>query len=125
MFKGVSAFFVGIVCIGIMAALFFSWTPLGSQEIEGIQGRYFLPVLPIVLLLLQNNIIYIRHRNIDKYLILSVGYLQCLVAFFVTLTAIGRCILYYSIGTSLRCFGLPEHCLLSIESFEKGLCLLW
>lgn len=89
-FKGVSAFFVGIVCIGIMAALFFSWTPLGSQEIEGIQGRYFLPVLPIVLLLLQNNIIYIRHRNIDKYLILSVGYLQCLVAFFVTLTAIGR-----------------------------------
>lgn len=89
-FKGITAIFVGLICLGIMAGLFLSWTPLGSSEIDGLQGRYFIPILPVVLLLFQNNMIYIKHSNIDGYLILFSGYLQCLVAFFVTLTAIGR-----------------------------------
>ena len=40
-----------IASIGIPAMLL-SWTNLGSTEIDGIQGRYFLPVVPLFLILL-------------------------------------------------------------------------
>ncbi len=33
-----------LTCLG----LFLWWTPLGSRYIEGIQGRYFLPLLPLL-----------------------------------------------------------------------------
>lgn len=32
-----------------------SWTPEGSRTLEGIQGRYFLPVLPLIILLLSKH----------------------------------------------------------------------
>lgn len=78
-----------LVVIGVMAALFFSWTTVGNGEIEGIQGRYFLPILPLVLLCMQNETIVLK-KNIDKYLLLGATYLHCLVVFFATLTAITR-----------------------------------
>lgn len=73
---------VGLVGILVMLALF-TCTGVGSDEIWGIQGRYFLPVLPLFLLMLQNDVIVIR-KNLDKYLILFVGYLDCMAAFFYT-----------------------------------------
>ena len=36
----------------IFAALYVSWTPVGQRVIEGVQGRYFLPLLPMLALLL-------------------------------------------------------------------------
>ena len=39
-------FFV-VSCL-IYAAMFLSWTPLNSLHIEGVQGRYFLPILPLL-----------------------------------------------------------------------------
>lgn len=36
----------------IAVSLFLTWTPIGSPAIEGIQGRYFLPLLPPLLLML-------------------------------------------------------------------------
>lgn len=36
----------------IAVSLFLTWTPIGSLAIEGIQGRYFLPLLPPLLLML-------------------------------------------------------------------------
>lgn len=78
-----------LVVVGVMAALFFSWTTVGNREIEGIQGRYFLPILPLALLCMQNETIVLE-KNIDKYLLLGATYLHCLVVFFATLTAITR-----------------------------------
>jgi len=39
----------------ICTALYLSWTPLGDSTIGGIQGRYFIPLVPLFLLLLYRN----------------------------------------------------------------------
>ncbi len=47
------------VFLGIFLPLFFvfwlTWTPAGSGQIEGIQGRYFIPIVPLLFLLLYND----------------------------------------------------------------------
>ncbi len=36
------------ICLLIFTSLFLQWTPVGGGIIEGVQGRYFLPILPLV-----------------------------------------------------------------------------
>ena len=49
---------LGIVIIMIIGLIFCSlyvqWTQIESSEIQGIQGRYFIPIMPIILLLLSD-----------------------------------------------------------------------
>lgn len=40
--------------IAISATLYLTWTPNCAETVEGIQGRYFLPILPLLLLGLSN-----------------------------------------------------------------------
>ena len=65
---GVAALTAAFICVGMLLV----WTPTDSYAIEGVQGRYFTPILPLVLLSLQtseleldskwdNSIIYINH----------------------------------------------------------------
>lgn len=45
--------FALLACLSmIFAALYVSWTPVGQRIVEGVQGRYFLPLLPLLALLL-------------------------------------------------------------------------
>ena len=44
-----------LVMLLTAGAMLLSWTTRNSAIIEGIQGRYFLPVLPLFLLLLRNG----------------------------------------------------------------------
>ncbi len=37
----------------ICTSLYVQWTPVGAATIDGIQGRYFLPLIPIALLLIK------------------------------------------------------------------------
>jgi uncharacterized membrane protein len=39
-----------LVCLGVSASQYIVWTPVGAAQMEGIQGRYFLPVALILLL---------------------------------------------------------------------------
>lgn len=39
----------------ILTALYVWWNPLASKQIEGPQGRYFIPLLPLFFLLLRNG----------------------------------------------------------------------
>ena len=61
-----------ILCFATVVAtlliMLLSWTPLGSPVVEGVQGRYFLPVLPLILVALRNKKIMLQH-NIDHILI--------------------------------------------------------
>jgi len=41
----------------ISAALYITWTPVGQDHIEGIQGRYFIPIIPLFLLVLHTHAI--------------------------------------------------------------------
>lgn len=63
---------VAAVCAVIFALLLGSmmiaWTPLSSPVILGVQGRYFLPLLPIALLLIRNRKLALN-QNIDDYVI--------------------------------------------------------
>lgn len=38
----------------IFTSLYVQWTTVGKESIRGIQGRYFLPILPLMMLLLGN-----------------------------------------------------------------------
>ena len=46
--------FAGVFLL-VEIAMFTNWTPLGDDTVAGVQGRYFLPVLPILLLLVRNS----------------------------------------------------------------------
>ncbi len=64
----------GLLLLATLGALFFvclTWTPLRNTTIWGLQGRYFLPVLPLVLLMIQNKGITLR-SNIERPLLLTV-----------------------------------------------------
>ena len=72
--------FVILCTIGIYTALYIVWTPqiagkIGSNEITGVQGRYFLPLIMPLLLLLCN--IRIRDNKFfkivrDNYLLIPI-----------------------------------------------------
>lgn len=39
----------------IMALVYLSWTPVGKNVIEGVQGRYFIPIAPLFFFLFYNQ----------------------------------------------------------------------
>lgn len=53
-----------LLCIG--------WTPAGSPFIQGVQGRYFIPILPLVMLAVRNNTLVLK-KDIDRCLVLAGG----------------------------------------------------
>lgn len=83
----------GLLCLGMfvltLLGLWMGWTPRSYEFIEGVQGRYFLPFLPMVLLLFRNRIIVMK-KNCDCGLILSLFMLQIFVVLQVFSTVIGR-----------------------------------
>ena len=46
--------FLAVYC-GVMLALWLDFTSAGSEVIEGVQGRYFIPALPLLLLALKGK----------------------------------------------------------------------
>lgn len=65
------------VAICTEVGLFISWTPIDSSIIEGVQGRYFLPILPALLLLFRNSNITLK-RDMSKYIMIAVCFLNIL-----------------------------------------------
>lgn len=47
---GIVLFTLGFIGLGsIVTTLYLVYTPVGSLQVDGIQGRYFLPILPFIL----------------------------------------------------------------------------
>lgn len=68
---GQRAAFVGcfaVVVLLTMLALFTGWTPVGDSVVQGVQGRYFLPVLPLLCMAVSGNFKWKRIR-IEKLLL--------------------------------------------------------
>ena len=41
-----------LIAAGVFGALYFAWTPYAYSYVEGVQGRYFIPLLvPLVIVL--------------------------------------------------------------------------
>ena len=58
--KIISIIYVILGIAGVFSALYITWTPLivgkvGTDEITGVQGRYFLPLIMPLLLIFSNN----------------------------------------------------------------------
>lgn len=55
-FKTYQIVWIALVCLAIIGLIFTSlyvqWTTVGSTSILGVQGRYFLPILPLIMLLI-------------------------------------------------------------------------
>ena len=72
-----------IICIieilGVVAAMYLGWTQAKQTVVEGVQGRYFLPIIPLICIILSKNKIgyEIKNKNI-KYIIISI-ILFCIV----------------------------------------------
>ena len=57
----------GIIFISTIILMFTSlyvqWTPLGASFIDGVQGRYFIPLLIPIAILANNSYIKINKKN--------------------------------------------------------------
>ncbi len=61
-----------LLCLATIAGLVFvclTWTPLRSETLWGLQGRYLLPILPLALFTFQNKL-FVLSRNIERELIM-------------------------------------------------------
>jgi len=67
--KGFAVWFTTVFLIYLLS--YFTWTPVGQASIEGIQGRYFIPIAPLLFLLFYNRKISlnIRDSKIDVVLV--------------------------------------------------------
>lgn len=66
--------------LGLMTAMLVAWTPVSSSVIEGVQGRYLLPVLPFVLMTLKSGRL-VRTAGSDERLIFYLCALDCYTVF--------------------------------------------
>lgn len=64
----------------VFASMFMSWTPKGSITIAGIQGRYFLPLLPVLLLVFQSKNVVLKKDMSRTYMYVAVC-LQCVAVY--------------------------------------------
>lgn len=63
-------FVILFTVIFMHAGMLLGWTPKGSIRIEGVQGRYFLPILPAAIYSVQTQRITVS-KKVDPYLIMS------------------------------------------------------
>ena len=78
---------VGIFLL-ILTGLYLSWTLVGKDIIDGVQGRYFIPIAILPLLCL-----VIRRKNIE---IKNVSIYVASFAFLINLYAISKIIIFFS-----------------------------
>lgn len=64
-------------CGLVLASMLLSWTPLSYSVIQGVQGRYFLPILPAVFLLLRGRSITVE-RGVDRIIAFGSAYFNVL-----------------------------------------------
>ncbi|MDR1778920.1 MAG: DUF2142 domain-containing protein [Clostridiales Family XIII bacterium] len=70
-----------LIIVGVYVLTLFifyiTWTPVGAAYIQGIQGRYFLPVLPLLAISLFSYKKLSRKWITDKHLLVFAYLLQC------------------------------------------------
>lgn len=64
----------------VFISMFMSWTPKGSIAIAGVQGRYFLPLLPVLLMLFYSKNAVLRKDMGRRFMYVAVS-LQCVAVY--------------------------------------------
>ncbi len=52
-----------IIIVLIFTSLYLQWTPVGNTFVEGVQGRYFIPIMLPLLLIIQNVIGTVKNNQ--------------------------------------------------------------
>lgn len=81
MFRGTCAVLFCLCVAGIMLSMCIGHTFDTEPVIRGVQGRYFLPVLPLLLIALRSNGLAVQWRNpgvllMSSYTVLNVFYVM-------------------------------------------------
>ncbi len=76
----------------VFFSLYLVWTPVGSDSIKGLQGRYLLVILPIFIFSFYKSNFTFRSEYIQKNISLAVLFFFIIAFFFVFMDLIG---LYY------------------------------
>ncbi len=58
---------VGLVVAAIVMSLYIGWSPVGSKIMNGIQGRYFIPISFMLIPVIANAGLYINKTSREKY----------------------------------------------------------
>lgn len=68
---------ITIELLGVAAAMYLGWTQAKQMVIEGIQGRYFIPIIPLLFIVISKNRIQsnIKSRGIKFAVVMLVLYL--------------------------------------------------
>ena len=58
---------------GIFLVMYLQWTQTGNLTIDGVQGRYLLPILPMIMIMLipKNRKINLDEKNIYSFINIS------------------------------------------------------
>lgn len=70
-----------IETLGIFAAMYLGWTQGKQTIVEGVQGRYFLPTIPIVLMAISSSKleINIKNKSIKYACIMAIMYISIVI----------------------------------------------
>ena len=68
----------GVVWLFVELILMMDWTPMGSPFVQGVQGRYFIPALPLLFLLFRNDRIVVK-KDLSERLILAMSVINAFV----------------------------------------------
>jgi uncharacterized membrane protein len=90
--KIVLAAISGLVTVLIFTALYLTFNPLGAKVIAGVQGRYFTPIAPLVLLLFCNRRTPRFFAKVNRFMPVAT---VCLIAASLTGTLVAVYARYY------------------------------
>ncbi len=76
-----SVFLFVLMSLLILFSMLIAWTPIGYGCIAGVQGRYFIPIVPLVLLPICNNKWFMLNINPSKFIIYATCIGNLLVLF--------------------------------------------
>lgn len=82
------AIFACVVFLTMLSQLI-GYTPMGMELIQGVQGRYFLPVLPLILLVFWNKKIKFKEGS-DRVFAIALAFLNIIVLMDVLSTTLFR-----------------------------------
>ena len=68
----------GIIFAMLYAISFTEWTPIGSSSIDGLQSRYFIPIVLLFYIALSNNLIKLNVKNKYRFYFILICIVQLL-----------------------------------------------
>lgn len=64
-FYFISLISIAAIYLGISTTLYLFWNPENPEYIQGVQGRYFIPILPVLIISLSKKVLIIKKEKLE------------------------------------------------------------